>query len=93
MELKKIKKTARELELEIRYEDDTLLNPVVEKVLKHKDVEFASCMTNHPNAEKRTLFIKLKSGAKSKPEKVLEDAVKELEDEIKDFSKNIKTKK
>lgn len=93
MELKKIKKTAKELELEVIDEDETILNPIVETVLQHKDVEFASCMTDHPAADKRTFFIRLKSGVKSKPEKILEDAVKKLEDEIKDFTKSLKIKK
>ncbi len=93
MELKKIKKTSRTLELEVIDEDETILNPIVETVLKHKDVEFASCMSDHPASDRRTLFIRLKSGSKTKPEKILGDSVKKLEDEIKDFSKNIKTKK
>lgn len=92
MELKKTKKTSRTLELEVIDEDETILNPIVEMVLQHKDVDFASCMTDHPAADRRTFFMRLKSGAKSKPEKILEDAVKKLEKEVKDFSKNIKTK-
>lgn len=93
MELKKNKKTTRTIELEVIDEDETILNPIVEKVLQHKDVDFASCMSDHPASDRRTLFIRLKSGVKSKPEKILEDAVKKLEKEIKDFNKNIKTKK
>lgn len=92
MELKKIKKTSKILELEVIGENETILNPIVEVLLEDENVDFASCMSKHPESEKRTLLLRLKKGKKAKPEKVLEKAVKQLEDEVKNFSKNFKTK-
>ncbi len=89
MELKKIKKTAKELEIEITGETETILNPITEVLLQNKDVEYASYMTDHPESNKRRLYIRVKNG---KPEDALKKAVKYLEDEVKTFSKTLKGK-
>ena len=89
MELKTIKKTTKELELEITGETETLLNPITEVLLEYDDVDYASYMSNHPESNKRRLYIRVKKG---KPEDALKKAVKQLEDEIKTFSKNFTTK-
>ena len=89
MELKTIKKTAKELEIEITGETETILNPITEVLLQHKDVEYASYMADHPESNKRKLFIRVKQG---KPEEILAKAIKQLEDEVKTFSKNLEGK-
>jgi len=89
MELKKIKKTAKELEIEIIGETETILNPITEVLLQNKDVDYASYMTDHPESNKRRLYIRVKNG---KPEDALKKAVKHLEDEVKTFSKTLKGK-
>ena len=89
MEMKTIKKTAKELELEITDENETILNPIAEVLLQNKDVEYASYITNHPESHKRKLYIRVKNG---KPEEILLKAVKQLEDEVKTFSKNFQDK-
>ena len=89
MELKTIKKTAKELELEITGETETLLNPIAEVLLEYDDVDYASYMSDHPESKKRRLYIRVKKG---KPEEILKKAVKQLEDEIKTFSKNFVSK-
>jgi len=89
MDLKTIKKTAKELELEITGETETLLNPIAEVLLEYDDVDYASYMSDHPESKKRRLYIRVKKG---KPEEILKKAVKQLEDEIKTFSKNFVTK-
>jgi len=88
MELKKIKKTTKELEIEITGETETLLNPITEVLLDYEDVDYASYMSDHPESNKRRLFIRVKKG---KPEDALKKAIKQLEDEIKTFSKNFIT--
>jgi len=87
MELKKIKKTSKELEIEITGETETLLNPITEILLEYEDVDYASYISDHPESNKRRLYIRVKKG---KPEDLLKKAVKHLEDEIKTFSKNFK---
>lgn len=89
MELKTIKKTTKELILEITGETETLLNPVAEVLLDYDDVDYASYMSDHPESKKRRLYIRVKKG---KPEEILKKAVKQLEDEIKTFSKNFVSK-
>ncbi len=90
MELKTIKKTKTELELEIIDENETILNPITHILSENKDVEYATCMTDHPLADERRLFIRTIKGS---PEDALKKAVKHLDDEIKKFGKNFETAK
>ena len=89
MQWKTIKKTAKDLELEITGETETLLNPIAEVLLEYDDVDYASYMSDHPESKKRRLYIRVKKG---KPEEILKKAVKQLENEIKTFSKNFVAK-
>jgi DNA-directed RNA polymerase subunit L len=89
MDLKKIKKTSKELELEIIGENETILNPITQVLLQNENVEYAAYMTDNPMSKKRRLYIRVKKG---KPEEILKKAVKRLEDEVKDFSKNFEGK-
>ena len=89
MEIKTIKKTAKELELEITGETETILNPITEILLNYKEVDYASYMAEHPESNKRRLYIRVSNG---KPIDILKKAVKYLQDEIKTFSKDFETK-
>ena len=89
MELKTIKKTAKELEIEITDENETILNPITEVLLQNSDVEYASYMSDHPESKNRRLFLRVKKG---KPEEILLKAVKQLENEVKNFTKTIQDK-
>jgi len=89
MDLKTIRKTTKELELEITDENETILNPIVQVLLKNEDVDYATYMADHPESNKRTLYIRVKKG---NPEDILKKAVKQLEDEVKFFIKNFEDK-
>jgi len=89
MELKTIKKTTKELELEITDENETILNPIIEVLLQDKDIEYASYITDHPESKTRRLYIRVKKG---KPGDILLKAVEQLEDEVKTFNKNFQDK-
>ena len=89
MEMKTIKKTTKELEIEITGENETILNPITEVLLQNKDVEYASYITNHPESKTRKLYLRVKNG---KPEEILLKAVKQLEAEVKTFSKKFEDK-
>ena len=89
MKLKTIKKTAKELELEITGENETILNPITEVLLQNDDVDYASYLCDHPESIKRRLYVRVKKG---KPEDAIKKAVKQLEEEVKTFSKNFETK-
>ena len=90
MELKTIKKTSKELEIEITDENETILNPIVEVLLQYDGVDYASYMADHPDSKKRKLYIRVNKG---KPEELLMKAVKQLEKDVKDFGKNFEPKK
>jgi DNA-directed RNA polymerase subunit L len=85
MKLEKIKKTSKELELEITGENETMLNPITEKLLENDDVDYASYIADHPESNKRRLYIRVKKG---EPIDMLKKALKEVESELKDFEKN-----
>lgn len=88
MELKTIKKTSKELEVEVTGENETLLNPIAELLLKDKDVDYASYFSDHPESKKRRLYVKVKKG---KPQEILLKTIKKLETEFKNFQKDIKS--
>jgi len=90
MELKTIKKTKAELDLEVIDENETILNPITHVLSENEDVEYAACMTDHPLSNKRRLFIRMKKGS---ADEALKKAVKYLDDEIKKFGKNFETSK
>jgi len=90
MELKKIRKTSKELELEVTDENETMLNPITETLLKNEDVDYASYITDHPESNKRRLYLRVKKG---NPLDILKKAVKQIESELKDFEKNFQEKK
>lgn len=89
MELKTIKKTSKELELEVTGENETILNPIARVLSENEDVDYATYMTDHPESNKRRLYIRVKKG---KPEEILLKAVKYLEDEVKSFGKTFSEK-
>lgn len=93
MEFKTIKKTTKQIELEIKGANETILNPITEKLLQNENVDYASYMADHPQSLERRLYIRLKKGKKVKPEEVLKKAVKDLEEEVKKFGNNFKSKK
>jgi DNA-directed RNA polymerase subunit L len=90
MDLKKIRKTTKELELEIIGENETVLNPIIQMLLQDKDVDYATYITDHPESNKRRLYIRVKKG---KPEEALGKVMKYLEKEMKDFSKHFEGEK
>lgn len=85
MELKTIKKTGKELEIEVTGENETILNPVIQVLLENEDVDYAAYMADHPESNKRRLYIRV---IKGKPEEILKKAIKQLEDEMSSFGKN-----
>lgn len=87
MELKTIKKTKTELEIEVIDENETLLNPIAYILSENENVEYAACMAEHPLSKNRRLFVRVHKGT---PEAAVKKAVKYLENEIKQFGKQFK---
>ena len=90
MEIKALKKTTKELELEITGENETILHPITSVLMDYEDVDYAACIIDHPLSNKRRLYIRVTKG---NPEELLKKAVKQLKDEAKEFSKYFGTKK
>lgn len=86
VELKKVKKTKNELEIEVLDENETLLNPIVHILSNNDDVEYATCIADHPLINKRRLFIRVKKG---NPNDILKEAIKQLGNEAKKFGKSL----
>lgn len=82
MDMKILKKTEKELELEIIDEDETILTPITHRLTENKDVDYAACIVDHPLSNKRRFFLRVTKG---KPEDLLKKVVKELGDEVKEF--------
>ena len=89
MDLKKIKKTSKELELEVIGENETMLNPITHVLLQNENVEYAAYMTDNPMSKKRRLFIRVKKG---NPEEILKTAVTQQKDKVKSCGKNFEGK-
>lgn len=87
MEIKTLVKTSKQLEIEIIGENETLLNPLVQVLLKNDEVDFASIIAEHPLAPSRKLYIRLKTGAKKEPLDLLKKAVTQVSGEVADFRK------
>ena len=86
MELKVLHKTKTELELEIIDENETILNPITHKLSALEDVDYAAYLADHPLANSRRLFIRVKKGD---PKKLLQQVIKELQTELTKFEKDI----
>jgi len=91
MEIKTIKNTSKQLEIEINGETETLLNPITQVLLRDTEVEYASTIVDHPQAPYRRLYIRLKSGSKKTPIEVLQHAVAQVKNDVKEFKKELET--
>ncbi len=87
MKLDILKNEKNFVEFKIEGERHTLPNLLKQKLLENKDVEFVSYILDHP-MDTSAKFV-LKTTGKS-PKKVLEDAAKEIEEDLDDFSKKVK---
>ena len=93
MEIRKIKSTSSQLELEITGENETMLNPITQVLMRYDDVEYASILVDHPTSDKRRLYIRMKKGSSREPIAVLKEAIKEVRDELKDFREQFQKNK
>lgn len=90
MESNVITNTAKQLEIEVSGENETLLNPLVQVLLSYDEVDYASVITKHPSAPSRIIYIRLITGAKSTPIDLLKKATKQVQKETETFKKQLK---
>ncbi|HIH96426.1 MAG TPA: DNA-directed RNA polymerase subunit L [Thermoplasmata archaeon] len=82
MKLKVVKKSEKELEMEIVGEGQTLLNPLKEKLIQDDEVEYAQVVADLPTISKSSLFLKTK---KETSLDALKKATADLRKETKSF--------
>jgi len=75
MELKLVEKDKKSIVLEIINMDDTLINPLIEALLKNSKVVNASYYTGHPQLDNPVLKLTVKSGS---PQKVIKETAEKL---------------
>lgn len=78
------------LEIELKGEDYGFAQSVKELLLEDKDVEFAACRLDHPQAASPVLMIRTKKGS---PFFALKGAVKKLRKQAEDFKDELKSAK
>lgn len=81
---------ANYLEIEFEDEDFALPNALRELLISDKEVEFAACKVDHPQAGKPLLIIRTKS---KNPLDLLSAAVDELKEQAEEFKGALKTSK
>ncbi len=82
MELKLLNKEKDSMEIEIMGEDETLLEPLKQKLLEDENVEIATYLMGHPMLERPVLIVRVKSG---KPQAALKKAAKALANDFEEF--------
>lgn len=89
MELEVINSAARQIEIKVKGETETLLNPIVQELLRNKDVEYATIETDHPNDNYRRLFVKLIKGSKKDPVKLIKESLKQVKKVTAEFKSEL----
>jgi DNA-directed RNA polymerase subunit L len=82
LELKLVNKEKDSMEIEILGENETLLEPLKQKLLEDDNVEIATFLMGHPMLESPKLIVKVKSG---KPQAALKKAAKALANDFEEF--------
>jgi len=90
MEIKILRDKAKEIEIEVQEQDETILNPLKEKLLQNDDVVYVEYSREHPLLSNPKIYLKVKNG---KARETMIKALDELRKEIKDFHSQIEKKK
>ena len=88
MKVKTIKKTKDELKLEIEGEGHTFCNLLQNTLVEDRSVKIAGYDTPHPLTERSIIYIKVKKDGN--PKKVLERALKKINQRTDEFLSEFK---
>lgn len=83
MEIRILNKTRNELKIEVAGEGHSLCNLIQRALLKDKRVDIAGYDVSHPLISKPRIYVRTK--ARSRPETVLRDAVRDVQKDSKSF--------
>jgi DNA-directed RNA polymerase subunit L len=78
--VKVISKTKDMLEVELLGASDTLVQPLIERLLKDEDVAIARHILGHPVVDPPRIYVKMKSGT---PQAAVKRAIKAIVNEYK----------
>ncbi|MBI5223798.1 hypothetical protein HY990_05240 [Candidatus Micrarchaeota archaeon] len=84
--VKIIKKEKDNIEVELGGMDQSLAQMLAEKLSARSEVEFAAYKLDHPIVASPMIIVKTKKGDASK---ILLEAIKELKEEISEFSEKV----
>ena len=79
------KETKKEFEFEV-IENDTILNPLKQRLLTNKDVEYAEWSVDHPLLSNPTFYVRVKKG---EAKQAVKKAIKELKEDIDTLRKKL----
>ena len=82
MKMEILERTDKEMYIKLDITDMTLLHPLVEELIKDKNVDIAEYKIGHPELDKPVLHVKTKSG---KPETAIKKATKSMVDSFTDL--------
>jgi len=82
-------KSEKEIYIDMDVTDMTLLHPLVEELVKDKNVDIAEYKIGHPELDKAILHVRMKSG---KPETAIKKATKTIVDSFNDLKNGFEKK-
>ncbi len=81
MELKTTSTDKKSITIEIIGESETIINPIVQKLLGDEHVDYAECITEHPLPANPKIFVKMKKGdAKDAVKRAVKAIMKDIDD-------------
>ncbi|MEE9116750.1 MAG: DNA-directed RNA polymerase subunit L [Thermoplasmata archaeon] len=86
MELTLLESKKTYAKIEVSGMDETLLYPLVDELVRDKDVSEAKYVTGHPQFDKPVIYVKVKKG---KPQTALKRAAKKISKEFKEARENL----
>ena len=87
MKVKILRRNKKELEIEIQGEGHTLCNVLQEALISDGRVDLAGYDIPHPLTPVPRIYVRTKNRTRSNSEKVLEDAIREVQKQTEIFKK------
>ncbi len=86
MELRVLEEKKKSLKLEVVNPDDTIIYPLISRLLMDDDVTDARYITGHPLLDKPSILVKVKQGP---PKEVMKKAARALATSYKSLQKKV----
>ena len=80
MELKTTSPDKKSLMIEVIGESETIINPIIQKLLLEEDVDYAECIVDNPLLSSPKIFVKMKKGdAKDAVKRAVKAVMKDID--------------